>query len=96
MKTDQMIAVINKFEQGGKLQARKRYDDHRWHDDWFDCLQPNWNFAEYEYRLKPVAPEEYWLCDNLIFSSEKEALEYRMECVPGTRPKIVHVRKVLE
>jgi len=58
MTTDEKIAVMRHFDNGGKIQLRSRSapcDDY-----WIDELSPTWNFGQCDYRIKRVA-REWWV-----------------------------------
>jgi len=51
MTHDEMIAVITHHKNGGKLEFRdQRFPEFK---EWGRCLEPNFNFIDCEYRIKP-------------------------------------------
>lgn len=64
MKTIQeMIEVMQAFEEGKPIQFWSRASK-----DWEDCTVPIWNWAAYDYRIKPEEPKEskYRQYENVI------------------------------
>jgi hypothetical protein len=68
MELDEMIAVLQAAKEGKKLELRSRKID----TDWSDCTDSIWNFAGFDYRIKPE-PEptreeitQNWVKDNNI------------------------------
>jgi len=51
-----MIDVIRAYRAGFPIQARLRLDGQK--EPWRPCSKPVWNFAEFEYRVKPCDPAE--------------------------------------
>lgn len=47
MKTSEMIAVMQAYEEGKEIEFRSK-GSNVWH-----CTNPEWNWAESEYRVKP-------------------------------------------
>ena len=51
MTHDMMIAVIQAHKDGKKLEFRdERFPEFK---EWVECLEPLWNFAAHDYRIKP-------------------------------------------
>lgn len=48
---DEMIAVMQAFKEGKKIEIRREGDDEG--DDWVDICCPKWNWHGYDYRVKP-------------------------------------------
>lgn len=76
---DEMIAVINAYQQGKELQRRQ------WNtgafEDWKDCGLIAWDFSKTEYRIKPEPPKlrEWWVAifGGNIFTTAKTENELR-------------------
>jgi len=49
MTHDEMIAVIQQYKNGGKVEYKTHGDD-RWREV---IVNPLWNFADHDYRIKP-------------------------------------------
>lgn len=49
MTTDEMIAVLQAYKEGKKIEVRYIHSK----DDWVVALTPCWDFATYTYRVKP-------------------------------------------
>lgn len=58
MTTKEMIAVMQAFEDGKKIQARMLG-----RNDWWDCKNPSWAWSTYEYRIKPEVKHKYKVGD---------------------------------
>ena len=57
---DHMIAVMQAAKEGKAIQRRRR--PHRDIDVcWRDAPNPIWNWATYDYRIKPAEPRRVWL-----------------------------------
>ena len=56
---DHMIAVMQAAKEGKAIQSR-----HRPHRDidvcWRDAPEPGWDWATYDYRIKPAEPRRFW------------------------------------
>ena len=52
MKVSEQIAIMNAFEDGKTIEV-KRYDETKWESIVYD-ENFQFNFSEYEYRIKPV------------------------------------------
>jgi hypothetical protein len=77
--TKQIRTIIDAFDAGKTIQARgiepETKEDY---PDWVDVATPSWNFAEFEYRIKPE-PTFLWVTfygdgSFSAFATEKEAL----------------------
>ena len=57
---DHMIAVMQAAKEGKALQSGHR---HRPDTDvrWADVSEPNWNWAMFDYRVKPTEPRRVWM-----------------------------------
>ena len=57
---DHMIAVMQAAKEGKAIQSR-----HRPHRDidvcWRDAPKPSWDWATFDYRIKPTEPRRIWL-----------------------------------
>ena len=66
MELDEMIAVLQAAKEGKKLELRSR----KMGTGWIDCTHSIWNFAGFDYRIKPEPTREEitqnWLKDNNI------------------------------
>ena len=47
---DKMIKVMQAFADGEKIEE--------YYGDWYDTLTPSWNWADFNYRIKP----DTWKC----------------------------------
>lgn len=56
---DHMIAVLTAAKEGKAIQ--RRYRTHR-DIDWFwkDVRRLHWNWADFDYRVKPAEPRRFW------------------------------------
>lgn len=59
MSIDQIVEVVTAFRDGKKVQSRQRFAN----TCWGDTNSPDWNFSEFEYRLKRE-PREFWIVDH--------------------------------
>ena len=91
--TAKAIEVMQAYADGACVQASKR--GYCPEAVWNDSI-PNWNWAEFEYRVKPE-PREWWIIPEFCgaFSSQDRAKEFAETntwsvCTP------IHVREVLE
>ena len=57
---DHMIAVMRAAKEGKAIQSR-----HRPHRDidvcWKDAPKPSWDWATFDYRIKPAEPRRVWV-----------------------------------
>lgn len=56
---DYMIAVLQAAKEGKAIQywaRRNRGTD----ENWGDAPKPIWNWATYDYRVKPAEPSRFW------------------------------------
>ena len=57
---DEMIAVLEAFKRGEKIECFTRI-----HNDWRPVDEPSWNFGNINYRIAPTKPKkvklEAWL-----------------------------------
>lgn len=64
MKTEEMIKVMQHFENGGEVECQsKDFVSKKWHS----VKEPSWNWGEYNYRVKEQKQKvtiEKWLCKN--------------------------------
>lgn len=51
MTLREKIAVMIAYDEGKAIECR--YADRSSHDDWTVIKEPVWNWADYEYRVKP-------------------------------------------
>ena len=58
MTHDEMIAVIKAHKEGKQIQHSFVHED-----EWYDCIDNSWNFADFKYRVKPSATYQYVLQD---------------------------------
>lgn len=98
MTHDEMIAVIQAHKDGKQVQHRRKLG--RPENQWGDSLVgPGWNFAEYDYRVKPE-PREWWLLEfpdgttSVSLKTRDEAIE--AQNYSAFRCKATLVREVLE
>ena len=54
MTTQEMVKIIQAYEEGKELQSKLIRED----TVWYDVKEPTFNFFEYEYRIKPK-PKKY-------------------------------------
>jgi len=81
MTHDEMIAVITRHNDGGKIQY-KRKDSKV--DSWIDVVNPSWDFSTSIYRAKPE-PLILWVAlrdDNEVYDASlmKNDVEQSMIC----------------
>lgn len=50
MTTKEMIAVMQAYEEGKKIQCRDSWKEGLC---WHDICEPSWNWYNYDYRIKP-------------------------------------------
>lgn len=90
MTTQEMIAVMQAFADGKKLECR--FVDG---DKWVPASSPIWAWDRYEYRVKPE-PREWWIVNGkqytALFGTKNEA----ESSVFNGPAEIIHVREVLE
>lgn len=96
MTIDDMIAMLQAAKDGKAFQARVKHSN----DPWVDCRFPSWNFEEFEYRVKPAEPEEFYVniyADGSIGRSWrcKDAAEQAKD-LARTVSRTIKVREVLE
>ena len=89
MTIDEKIDLMTAFRDGAATQFRSR---RRAGEPWVDCESPEWNFEDFEYRIRPEPrkPREFWISE---FSGRAYAAPFDLEH-PGNLA--VHVREVLE
>ena len=67
---DHMIAVTQAFKEGKAIQSRNR--SHRDIDVcWRDDPEPSWDWAAFDYRVKPAEPRRIWVnmyCNRMGFA----------------------------
>ena len=88
---DHMIAVMQAAKEGKAIQSR-----HHPHRDidvcWRDAPKPSWDWATFDYRVKPAEPRRVWVnvygdCRGFAHASREQADararagNYRVECV---------------
>ena len=86
---DHMIAVMQAAKEGKAIQSR-----HLPHRDidvhWKDSPRPSWNWAMFDYRVKPAEPRRVWVNTygnrmGFAYASREQADAnagiYRVECV---------------
>ena len=57
---DHMIAVLQAAKEGKAIQYRAR-GNRGTDENWGDAPRPIWNWATYDYRVKPAEPRRVWL-----------------------------------
>ena len=57
---DYMIAVLTAFKEGKEIQYRAR-GNRGTDENWGDAPSPIWNWATYDYRVKPAEPRRVWM-----------------------------------
>ena len=68
---DHMLAVMQAAKEGKAIQSR-----HRPHRDidvcWRDAPKPSWNWATFDYRIKPAEPRRLWVnqCPSGVLSDK--------------------------
>lgn len=80
MTIDEMIAVLQAYKDCKAIQERVRDCG-----SWWDMRRPQWDFHEYDYRIKPEPRE--WVLDSDILD--------RFHMHPSYREN-VKVREVIE
>lgn len=56
--TDHMIAVMQAAKEGKTIQCKFRAQGK---DHWFDVAFPSWDWATFDYRIKPKEPRRIWV-----------------------------------
>lgn len=70
MTTREMIAVMEHFDRGGKVQLKFTGD----HYDWKDCIHsPTWDWVDFDYRIKPEPKVIPWTFENAPISIKVKA-----------------------
>lgn len=90
MKTEEMIAVMQAYVCGERLQMRRHPDE------WRDVTStPSWDFAYWEYRIKPQEAREWWI---VIGDKENDSNAKRTWAFdnPGAGGGRIHVREVID
>lgn len=90
---DYMCSVMREAQRGKTIQVRSTVSS-----AWCDTGQPNWNWAAYEYRVKPV-PREFWVVEwatRLQAFDCKQSAEEACKQLAGKSGRVFHVREVLE
>lgn len=64
MTTKEMIAVMEHFDKGGKIEARNKNLKY----DWDNSPHPVWNFDRFEYRIKSEPKVIPWTVENAPLS----------------------------
>ena len=96
MKSSEIIEVIKAYERGEKIECKNRSE--HLNDDWGLANSPTWNFAQYDYRVKPKI-KEFWMLfffdgtNSFPFESEKGAKE--RAAAHCDVKEIAHFRQVL-
>ena len=57
---DHMIAVMQAAKEGKAIQYRAR-GNRGTDENWGDAPSPIWNWATYDYRVKPAEPRRVWV-----------------------------------
>lgn len=57
---DHIIAVTTAFKEGKEIQYRAR-GNRGTDENWCDAPSPIWNWATYDYRVKPAEPRRIWV-----------------------------------
>lgn len=70
MNTEEMVAVMQAFVAGKKIQQKFLHED-----EWMDIDEPEWSWCDFEYRVKPecILPktwEEFCEIENVIKKDE--------------------------
>ena len=88
---DHMIAVLQAFKEGKTIQYRARCNRGT-DENWGDAPSQIWNWASYDYRIKPAEPRRIWVNTygnrmGFAYASREQADAnadagiYRVECV---------------
>lgn len=92
MSHEEMIAVIQADKEGKTVEFRQRA-----RSQWLDCMEPIWDFSDFDYRIKPTPPKprEWWICYDSIsdYGDPVNPLFWSVRQVTGR--KQIHVREVL-
>lgn len=51
MSINEMIEILNAYKEGKQIECR--FKDRTMRDSWSYIQKPDWNWALYEYRIKP-------------------------------------------
>lgn len=81
-KEQQMIAVLQAFGEGKKVQARAQWAPPQ---PWIDDPDPSWNWGSFDYRVKPEQ-RRFWL--NVYGDRAAYIYESKEEADRGTRGRI--------
>ena len=88
--TDRMISVLQASKEGKTIQSRYRSHES---SDWIDVAGSNmWDWATFDYRVKPAEPRRVWVNTSgnrmgFAYASREQADAnadagiYRVECV---------------
>lgn len=98
MTNNEMIAVIQAHEDGKAIQCR--LDDLQ---EWRNVTKPQWNFHEFEYRVKPepIKPREFWLVNHMRPGEDSACdlcgpvLNREIAAIRAKGDEVIHVREVL-
>ena len=74
---DHMIAVMQAAKEGKAIQYRAR-GNRGTDENWDDAPSPIWNWATYDYRVKPAEPRRVWVnvygdCRGFAHASREQA-----------------------
>ena len=96
---DYMIATMQAAKEGKAIQ--RRYRTHPVTDVyWKDTPKPDWNWTDFNYRVKPAEPRKVWLnfyptinCrSSVCYDNREEAAKFAC-CEPSQQVEFVEVVK---
>ena len=92
MTHDEMIAVIQAHRDGKAIQ----FCGYGMAGAWDDVIHPDWDFANYNYRIKPEPPKprEWWISSHGGFTAPAYPNEASARAYPLAH-EVIHVREVL-
>jgi hypothetical protein len=94
MTHDEMLEVIAAHKAGNVVQFR----DKRFGGIWGDASPPAWDFHNYDYRIKPREPRDFYVkvCDLADVGPIKAIASMRGDNFPPNGfGEVIHVREVL-
>ena len=92
---DHMIAVLQAFKEGKKIQVRCRSNDA---DDWVDAADNNaWNWDMFDYRVKPAEPRRIWLhCYSALWRLSNDCYNSREDAAESASSGVVQQIEFVE
>lgn len=91
MTHDEMIAVIQAHKDGKSILFRVIDSNGNWMES-----NPSFDFSNYEYRIKPEPPKEWWFVKNIGEHERYGWSRHEVQQVGVDYLEQIHVREVLE